>query len=288
MKQLSSELPSIESILAPLEASLEGVEKPLILSDFDHTLCHSYEFNPDTNNHHPQIDPEVIKGARSHNLLVATGRRANTAAISLLWESGLVAPTMPIIAENGGTIIERDAAGNMTCSDLVTPHELTELTDLQSTIPDLLPELPDGQRLIFKTGRTMLLARLQDANGKIEPKHQAWLTEQLREVITSDELSVVDTRVSVSIQHKSVSKGAAFLHYLHGEGILRKDIFVIGTGDGINDRELFEQADLSLGFSSAVTDMVDIEIPHGAPAMPNVLRAISQNTNRIEHTPEEQ
>lgn len=288
MKQLSSELPSIESILAPLEASLEGVEEPLILSDFDYTLCDSYEFNPDTNNHRPQIDPEVIKAARSHNLLVATGRRANTAAISLLWESGLVAPTMPIIAENGGTIIERDAAGNMTCSDLVTPHELTELTNLQSTIPDLLPELPDGQKLIFKTGRTMLLARLQDADGKIEPKHQTWLTEQLREVISSDELSVVDTRVSVSIQHKSVSKGAAFLHYLHGKGILREDIFVISTGDGRNDKELFEQGDLRLGFSSAVTDMVDIEIPHGAPAMPNVLRTISQNTNRIERAPEEQ
>lgn len=123
----------------------------------------------------------------------------------------------------------------------------------------------------------MLLARLQDDRGNSLPHQQQWLAERIRGLMPPLPMQVVDTRASVTIQHKDVNKGSAFRTYLELIGIPRDSIYVIGMGDGENDTEIFDEADLSLGFSRAVSHMVDIDVPFGPQAVSHVLGVINDS-----------
>jgi hydroxymethylpyrimidine pyrophosphatase-like HAD family hydrolase len=275
--------PELDRALILLEAELAtvGDREVVILSDFDYTLCDEYVFDPQTNNHLAVIEPGVVEAAKPHHMVVATSRRATNPTVSLLWQSGLVQPNRPAIIENGGAIISQNA-GSLACLDLVDPGQLEQLHAMPELAAEAMPDIPSGQELIFKMGRTMLVARLQDEAGISLPHHQRWLAEQLRDIVpSSSPLQVVDTRASVTIQHRDVNKGTAFLKYLELEDIPRDSIYVIGLGDGENDAEIFDEADLSLGFSDAVSSIVDIDIPHGPRAIPHVLGIIQSASRSI-------
>lgn len=244
----------------------------VVLSDFDHTLCDTYTFDATTNNHQPLISEELVAAAGCHHLIVATGRRANHPSLPSLWDAGLVHPDLPVIAENGGTLAFHYDEGPGFL-DLVDTADLSLLNKVQEDIANEVISVPEGQRLAFKVGRTMLLARIQDKDGVCEPHHQAWLQEQVQPLLPS-RLRAVDTRGSVTIQHRDVDKRSGFQTYLELCGIKRSDIFVVGMGDGPNDKEIFEEADLRIGFSSAVRDLVDIDVPAGPQAAPKILAAL--------------
>jgi len=271
--------PELDQALNSLEIELSvmGDRKKIVLSDFDYTLCDQYAFNPQTNNHLADIDPEVVAAAERQCLIVATSRRATNPTVPLMWESGLVPPHLPVIVENGGSILFRGSHGEIECIDLIRSEDMQELAEMRQLAVELIHDIPAGQRLIFKMGRTMLLARLQDEHGSSLPHHQQWLAERLRAIMSSSPLQVVDTRVSVTVQHADVNKGTAFRKYLELTGVLRDSIYVIGMGDGENDIELFNEADLRLGFSEAVASFVDIDIPHGPRAVPHIFKVIESS-----------
>lgn len=261
-----------------LELALAGLatKDTIILSDFDYTLCDTYTYDSATNNHMAMIDPAVIDAAQTHHIVVATSRRVTNPTVPLLWSSGLVDPRTPVIAENGGALLYHTADG-VTCIDLVAPERVQALQTLDNAIRRNITTLPGGQKLAIKQGRTLLIARLQDENGDAQPQHQAWLAKQLEQLIDNPELAVVDTRASVTIQSKEISKGRAFRHYLELANIQRSDVCVVGMGDGPNDQQIFEEADISLGFSDTVRPMVDIIVPHGPRAVPHVLQVIEES-----------
>ncbi len=269
----------LDDALGDLELALAGLaaKDKIILSDFDHTLCDTYSFNPTTNNHLASIDPAVVEAAQPHHLVVATSRRVSNPTVPVLWSSGLVHPDVPVIAENGGVILYPTNDG-LTCVDMIDPESMQSLQTVRDNIQQEVAAVPTGQQLTFKQGRTLLIARLQDEHGNSQPKHQAWLAERLQQLVDDPSLCVVDTRASVTIQHKEVSKGRAFRHYLQLANILRDEVCIIGMGDGLNDRQLFEEADVSLGFSDVVRPLVDVSIPGGPRAIPHVLRVIETAT----------
>ncbi|MDQ3098126.1 MAG: HAD family hydrolase [bacterium] len=268
----------LEHVLSAIEAKLSTVNKRrIILTDLDYTLFSSYGFNPATNDHLPKIDPELIAAVRPHHLIAATGRRADNPTIPLLWESGLIPTDVPVIAENGGILVSQ-RHGTLEYLDLVHHHELGLLEEIQHELTDKLIGIPSGLKLVFKRGRTMLITRLQDDEGLTMPHCQEWLEENINSLISVPSMRVVNSRVSVTIQHKDINKRTAFQYYLSLQDIARDSIFVIGMGDGENDKEIFEEADLSLGFSDVVKSMVDIYVPHGAVVTPDILNRINKKT----------
>jgi hydroxymethylpyrimidine pyrophosphatase-like HAD family hydrolase len=254
--------------------------EPMVLSDFDYTLCHTYGFDPTTNNHLPIISPELVDAAQAHHIVIATGRRANHPSLPLLWESGLVDMHTPVITENGGTLTFYGPNGHLNHTDIVEPEVQERVFASRELILENVGELPEGQRLIFKLGRTMLVSRLQDCEGVIEPCHQRWLAERIRDILPSDLIQVVDTRASVTIQGATIDKGVGFLRYLSMEGIDRREVYVVGLVDGENDRGIIREANFCFGFSDVVRPMVDVDVKEGAAAAPKVLRTIKGSTQR--------
>ena len=284
MEQATNHLtPELDYALNSLETELAnmGDREKVILSDFDYTLCDSYVFDEGTNNHIADIDPDVVAAAQTHHLVVATSRRVDNPTVPLLWESGLVQRHTPVIVENGGAILFLSESGSLECIDLVRPEDMEQLGAVRQLVGEAIRDLPAGQQLIFKVGRTMLLARLQDDQGTSLPHHQQWLAERIRGLMPPSSLQVVDTRASVTIQHEDVNKGEAFRRYLGLVGVPRDSIYVIGMGDGENDAEIFDEADLSLGFSDSVSHMVDIDVPLGPQAIPHVLGVISEGADHV-------
>jgi hydroxymethylpyrimidine pyrophosphatase-like HAD family hydrolase len=256
-----------------MELSTMGDRPWMVLSDFDYTLCDEYVFDSQTDNHLAVIEPEVVEAAQLQHLVVATSRRATNPTIPLLWESGLVSPATPVITENGGTIAYREGGG-VSFIDLVEPERLRQLGELQQFAGAALQGRTGDLQMVFKTGRTSLIARLQDANGQTMPAHQQWLADQLRLMPPSSGLQVLNARASVTVQPIGVSKAGAFRTYLNLLDIPRDSVYVIGMGDAGNDATIFAEADLSLGFSDAVAHMVDIAMPAGTGTAVEVFRTM--------------
>lgn len=260
--------------LSSIGRRMASVHLPImVLSDFDYTLCNNFQFNSLTNDHQPSVGEELIAIAKTHDLTIATGRRADNPAISWLWESGLISDSQTVIAENGGVFVTHSRAGLET-EILIQNDDQESLQDTKTLITENLTRLPTGQKLIFKQGKTFLVVRLQDEKGVIHPDNQSWLAQAIRQLSLEKQLQVVNTRVSVTIQNKNVNKGTAFSKLLARRNVQRSDVFVVGMGDGHNDAEIFAQSDLRLGFSEEVKHLVDIVIPDGASAATQVLTAI--------------
>lgn len=249
----------------------------MILSDFDYTLCYEYAFDPHSNNHLPQIEPQVAEAAQSHHLVIATGRRAEHPFIPCMWKSGLIEPNRPVITENGGCLVYALDCGGVQFVDLVDNEHLPLLEKTRQLVAEQVTDIPSDHRLAFKMGRTMLLARIQDKAGNCPPEQQALLAEQIQQIAPA-ELSVSDTRASVTVQHADTSKGKAFEYYLALCGLRRSDVFVVGMGDAPNDKSIFDISDVRIGFSEAVRHMVDMSIPDGARAAALVLRSLVKST----------
>lgn len=274
--------PELAHALNSLEVELStmGDRDIIVLSDFDKTLCDDYTFDAASNNHLAVIDPAVVNAAQSQNLVVATSRRVSNPTVPLLWSSRLVHPRTPVIVEDGGCILFQTPGGGVETIDLVEPRDVEMLGYMGHLISESVTAAAPDSRLTLKMGRTMLLARLQDRHGDTSPERNRELARTIQGILPESPLQVVDTRASVTVQHRDVNKGRAFRSLLDMMGVERDSVYVVGLGDGPNDREIFEEADLSLGFSPAVSELVDIDIPTGHRAAADVLDIIGSSALR--------
>lgn len=251
-------------------------ESAVVLSDFDHTLCYKYSFDPDTNDHLPYIEPDVVEAAEDTHLVIATGRRANSGSLRTIWQEGLLPKNRPIIAENGGVMVYYNH-GRTKFLDFVPPYMVRHIVGVKEALEAQASEIEQDEELVVKLGRTMLIARLQDESGETNPEAQVRLAEAIKPLLPSTDLRIVDNRVSLAIQHHSVNKGAAFRHYLRMRGIDQHTTTIIGMGDGKNDQEIFTAADIRVGFSPVVRSMVQVEHTGEAASAMQTLRAVGDN-----------
>lgn len=212
----------------------------LVLSDFDGTLCDEYLFDETTNNHLPVIRPEVIRQAAEHTLIIATARRASHPAIEHMWASGLVNESMPIISENGGVIqFSRSAGGRRI--QLAPADSVERIATWLKRAMRRIDTTPTGVTLRLKRGDTMVIARYQTEDGLVRRDDQQLLHAKLMKLRPPKDIALTLSGESVCIQHQSVNKAIAFRHALRLLEIERSKMFVIGIGDALNDRALFER-----------------------------------------------
>lgn len=253
----------------------EAGELPIVgLSDFDHTLSHEYLFDETTNDHYPHIDPAVLDAAADLDLVVATGRRANSESLLTIWRSGLIHSSVPIIAENGGTLVSYDGT-TTSIEDLTLGNIKAQLALVKKEVETDEAFSVAGHKLVAKLGRTILIVRLQDENGATNPDLQELLLTRIHDRITADtDLAPVNNRVSVAVQPHGTNKATAFRSYLEAKGMKRKDVYVVGMGDGLNDQPIFDEANLSIGFGDEVQAHVDVALPDGLDSTLIALQAL--------------
>lgn len=256
-------------------------ERPrIVFSDFDLTLCDMYDRDGTSNNHVPVLRPEVVVAAQGVHLVVATGRRANHPHLSLLWESGLLPEDVPVIAENGGTLVTH-ADHEVRFVDLLEDEEVVLLKKQARIALKSLPELPTGQKIVIKEGRTCMIARLEDDQGIVDDQHQSWLEGQLMGGPQNTNLQIVNARTSIVLQHARVDKNSAFRAYMAMQGLERDEHCIVGMGDAKNDAAIFAGSDVRIGFSGMVKSLVDIVAPDGVPNAAPILELVARPTRTV-------
>ncbi len=243
----------------------------VVLSDFDLTLCDTFGFDPATNNHQPQLEQAVINVAQKVPLVVATARRANHPWLPELWSSGLVAPHIPVITENGGVLNVPHADGSFEYVNLVSESRVIEMKEWIDGITDRLKHLPPNQRFITKLGRTTIIARLQNEAGDSTAEDQQILFERLQDIGIPQGIEVSHTGRSLSVQSEGTDKATGFRGLLALAGVSRDRMTVLGIGDAVNDKPIFKEADLSIGVDRRVEKMVDIAMRRGVESTKLVL-----------------
>jgi HAD superfamily hydrolase (TIGR01484 family) len=249
-----------------------GVELPrLIASDLDNTLIKGLD---PASQHHQNL----VQAAQGQHLAILTARRAANPGITVLWQSGLVAPERPIITENGGVLTWAD--GDKI--DLVERSAMDGLMSVSAIIAGGRGfELPRNSRLVRKFGRTMMVLFIEDQNGKRSAQWQHDLAEQLSSwVPMGTGLQVADGTDSVTIQHQSVNKAQGLLAYCAVMGLDPDQVDITAMGDGLNDVEMLQMGDFGIGFSQLVASHVDVLVPDGAAGAPAVLQAIKEGAKR--------
>lgn len=251
----------------------------VVLSDFDLTLCDTYGFDPLTNNHIPLLDQAVVDVANKTSLVVATARRSNHPFIPELWRSGLVAPTMPVITENGGVLSIPKRSGETEHVSLVPSDSIEEMVQWAEESGSRLKGLGPDQRFITKLGNTVIIARVQDSEGNSTVKDQEILMNKLLDSGVPDTIEVSHTGSSLSIQPKGVSKAQGFLKLLERAHVGRHRMTVVGMGDSPNDESIFREADLSIGVDKRVKSMVNLSMNRGVKSAAFVLAMCATQKN---------
>lgn len=271
---LRTENDELEALRA-LKCDIKG-RSLIILTDLDGTICDEYSFNPETNDHGLILDPDIVRDGSRASLVVATQRRANHMGLPVLWESGLIKPRVPIIAENGGVLNVRNPDQTTSHVDLAPRGTLQRLERwAQNNLPNL-SDIPSGQKLVVKRGRTMLIARFQNEQGESDERDQVLLHMQLADMKTPHWMRIVNSGNSLCLQHERVNKNRAFLKLLGRLGLSRLEIFVIAIGNAENDLSILEGADLSVGVSEDIFPIVDVKMSRGVKST-GVLLSLDSN-----------
>ena len=251
---------NVDAIIKHIESGVRETDRQVMfLSDFDYTLCRNYGFDVATNNRIPILEQELIDAANYHTLAIATARRANNPMTPLFWNSGLLAPDAPLIAENGGVLVTQHN-GQLHYDDIIDADVSDGLKLAAEQLEHAKLDLPTNRQLIVKLGRTMLVARTQTANMHVSKSEQQDLAKQLILALDVPNFVVVDNGGSVTVQHKNINKATGFQFYLKNQGIDQHAVYVVGLGDAPNDQQIFEQAHTSIGFSKIVKALVDFNI----------------------------
>ena len=253
--------------------ALETTKNIVVLSDFDYTLCHDYVDDGD-NNLVPIISDSVVNAGAATDMYIATGRRAKSVAIDTMWDSGIYPIDRPIITENGGVLVYRRPSGNKYL-ELIQPYQVRKLPGIKSLIEAALEEYIDPtESLVIKRGMTMITARIKTAlDSHSDPESHQLFVDKVRDLMSSQhEFGVVDNRTSLTVQHRTVNKANGFRKLLAMRGIKRSGLFVVGLGDGLNDAQIFQEADISFGFDPVVGKLVDKVLPQTPNAAESVLR----------------
>lgn len=253
-----------------LESALQSdTRDKLIISDFDETLCHHYEFDAATNNHHAIIDPELADAAAKLPLIIATATRAIHPKITQIRESKLVPQNGLLIAENGGVIVEK--SGRIWWS---VEEDEAAVGELRHHITRKLPRLftmPQDMQLVAKQGLTSLIMRAQTERGEHDPSVQTDLQSAVQ-TIAGDEWTVVDGGRSLTVQRPGVSKINALPH----TGLELGNYSLIGLGDGENDIDLLDRSDIAIAVGERVADHADFVIDPNVPSVTAALRLIGR------------
>jgi hydroxymethylpyrimidine pyrophosphatase-like HAD family hydrolase len=279
----------IEEALDYISQHLE-MGPTIIASDYDHTLVDELYTVPGSDYLAAAIRPDTVSAAQGQHLLLATGRRAENRGIPELWTSGLISAEMPIITENGGSFVYKTSEGALGHEDQLHPDDakiLEEYVFVFQAAGRL--QIPADRELVVKKGRTLITADVQDYEGIKAFDDQEFLAQQLERIRRELEIqqqsetnfAIVNNGDFVSIQHKGVHKFRAVETYLAQCGLLRDDVQIVSMGDGDNDFELLDGADLSIGFGPAVSHRADVSIPGGARHTTAVLEVIKRHTQPV-------
>jgi hydroxymethylpyrimidine pyrophosphatase-like HAD family hydrolase len=87
-------------------------------------------------------------------------------------------------------------------------------------------------------------------------------------------MDLVSSNSSLSIQPKGINKGSAFLQALTLMDLNRNGLFVIGLGDALNDKEIFEQSDLGIAVRKGAKADADLTVDEGDKTTLLVMRNI--------------
>lgn len=241
----------------------------VVMSDFDDTLCHEYSFDPNTNNHHAIIDPELAAVAGELPLIIATATRGMHPKIAQILESGMVPENGILIAENGGLILKRDGSIMWTAEqDKAAVDAVHE--QVQHELPRIFT-MPQAMRLIAKQGLTSVIVRAQHSGGQHNPTVQTDLQQALQETVGS-EWVVVNGGRSLTVQRPGVSKINALKH----TGLDRRLHALIGMGDSENDIDLLQAADISIAVGERIAEHADFVVDPNVSEVTEVLKTIGR------------
>jgi HAD superfamily hydrolase (TIGR01484 family) len=289
---------SIEQTIATLGERIKRSGKSVIaVSDIDGTLASTHTFDHELQLHTPHLRDELIAVCRIlasrssidlHPLLIATGRPDSDPSVIRTWQL-LSAPPMPIIGENGGTIIFPQFNDGQSPASHKIVHtarndELIKLLEISTDLPILVNLLHqnsivpiDHEILVDHSRKTSLEIRIQNKITKVGSSliHGA-SSLFLREKIGNSKLSVISSGSSVSIHPATISKGNAVLQVIDNLGIDRNKLFIVGIGDADNDESLFQIADLGIGVEEATIGKSEITCLGGEDTTIAVIKAIGE------------
>lgn len=254
------------SDLRTILPSLLPTDRPLLVaSDFDETLCNTYIYDPVTQNHIPQLNPDLVSLVTEKKipLIIVTGRTASEAGMQQSIIPFIESVGGMIVCENGGVII--NAQGEEIV--VATPEEQEDLQQMKAILStfDLQMHFPDLEVHIRTSRKSLIEVRIQDEKGKGDPAPHA-LAEQILNTLIQPlglSLQAVSSNYSVSIQPKSISKARGLHAALKQYGIDRDDIFVIAMGDGPNDKELLQDADIGIAVGTPAKDFANVLVQGG-------------------------
>ena len=273
--ELSLEQLNNKLSLILINAHHQGL-RPMVFSDFDNTFCDHYVFDPQTNNHIPQIHSELSRLAKGTSLFIATARFADDPAITIIAQKLLPGGwfNQPVICENGGVIFF-PATGKKQI--LAPTNFLDAIKGLQEKFDTQPPLSISGQNLFTKLGETTLWLRMQDQQGNGKPEFHQQLAWAVKDKIDRRKFQVTSGGSSVIIQSQETSKKLAFLTLLNQLSIDRLKTFVIGLGDAPNDEPIFQASDFAIGVKSQTFGYVNEVCPFGEQTALEVLKVINKN-----------
>lgn len=244
----------------------------VVLSDFDETLCSTYTYDPETKTHWPEMNQHLLDQIQrmTSPIIIATSRAADEMVITTKVSQLVAGKNLPILCENGGVLYFPDSGNTLV---LTTDQQIAQLDDLRKLIATMrvTPELAQRE-LIFRTQRLATIeVRIQDKSGVGTPQFYPELERLVKEQFDTSALDFVSSNNSMSIHAKGINKRSGFQEALKHMGLRREAIFVIGLGDAVNDKPIFEEADLGIAVRPTAQGLSDIFVDGGDQVALSVL-----------------
>lgn len=244
----------------------------VVLSDFDETLCNTYEYDQVNKLHTPQLEVELLEQVKKmkSRLIIATSRSPKEAIVQQQ-VAKLAKDNTPIVCENGAVLyFPREERVEV----LATDRDLLAVNRIKSLVAQTnwAGEFPEHEVLISTDRFASFEIRVQDPSGRGDPRYYAFLRERLL-TLGEGEIESVSSQSSLSVHPKGFTKATGFSRALDSLGIRRESCIVIGMGDGANDVDIFNTADLSIAVASRVGQFATITCNEGEKAALSVLRA---------------
>jgi HAD superfamily hydrolase (TIGR01484 family) len=267
---------SLDQLLERLRIRIPFDRPHAVVSDFDETICSTYKYNEQDKIHQPLILSAVWEriAAMESQLIIATSRSPRDSVVRQEIASLVASHNVPIICENGAVLFLPGSKEKQVIS-LATVEQTTEIEDLLAVVSsmDWREIVPDREVLIAKDRVASFEIRVQEVTGKGDPSHYTKLIELLK-MTGCDTLEFISSGSSLSVQPKGISKATGINAALAYMGLSEQKPFIIGMGDGMNDRELFAASDLSVAVDSRVAGFADLCSPHGDRAALAVLESV--------------
>ncbi len=273
-----------KELLTPRELSLRDFRKilpklipdsnTLLVSDFDETLCSSYQYNADTKTHIPVLKPELVAEATRMRspFIIATSRSAKEPVVRDICTQ-MVQEGAPMICENGAVIFFPTTGNSVT---LVRNEQRQLLDDIGSYITSIQTTYLDrGKEVLIAKDRVATMElRAQELSGIGAPELYPGIIEDIYRTFYMDGMEIVSSNNSVCIQPNNISKGNALKIALDMMGLGRESFFVVGLGDAPNDQSIFKNSNLSVAVRPHAKDFADYFVNSGDETSLTVMRSL--------------